>query len=68
MKRMPVRWAEASERVELYNLADDIGETKNLAAVQPERVQAMRAKLAALTQDALPSAGSPQFKRGPAAQ
>jgi hypothetical protein len=33
--------------VELYNLADDIGETKNLADGEPARAEAMRAKLAA---------------------
>ena len=32
-------------RVHLYNLADDIGETHDLAALQPERVATMRAKL-----------------------
>lgn len=31
--------------VALYNLADDIGETKDLATSQPERVSAMRAQL-----------------------
>lgn len=30
--------------VQLYNLDDDLGETKDLAAAQPERVRAMRAK------------------------
>jgi hypothetical protein len=33
----------------LFNLADDPGETKNLAASQPERVSAMLAKLAGIT-------------------
>ncbi len=31
------------DRFELYNLADDIGETKNLAEQEPERVKAMDA-------------------------
>jgi arylsulfatase A-like enzyme len=32
-------------RYELYNLKDDIGETQNLAATHPEKVQAMAAQL-----------------------
>jgi hypothetical protein len=31
--------------VELYNVVDDIGESKDLAAAQPERAAAMRAQL-----------------------
>ncbi len=60
--------AGTAERVELYNLAEDISETKNLAAAEPERVKAMRARLDALTQDVVPSAGAgtPQPKRGAA--
>jgi arylsulfatase A-like enzyme len=34
-------------RLELYNLREDIGETKNLAAAQPEKAQELRAKLVA---------------------
>ena len=34
-------------RLELYNLRDDIGESKNLASTQPERAKAMYAKLVA---------------------
>jgi arylsulfatase A-like enzyme len=33
-------------RLELYNLKDDLGESKNLAAEQPERAKALREKLA----------------------
>jgi arylsulfatase A-like enzyme len=33
--------------VELFNVVDDIGETRDLAAAQPERAAAMRAKLEA---------------------
>jgi arylsulfatase A-like enzyme len=33
--------------VELYNLRDDLGETRNLAAQSPAKVQELRAKLAA---------------------
>ena len=34
-------------RIELYNLRDDLGETKNLATAQPERAKALHAKLVA---------------------
>jgi arylsulfatase A-like enzyme len=43
------------EPVALYNLADDPSESKNLAAAQPDRVKAMRARLADLLKDAVPS-------------
>lgn len=45
----------ASEPVELYNLAIDIGETNNLADKEPERVASMKAKLAELLKNAVPS-------------
>ena len=38
------------EKAELYNLASDIGETRDLAAEQPARVTSMRAALAAWRQ------------------
>jgi arylsulfatase A-like enzyme len=38
---------------ELYHLAEDPGELRNLAAQQPERVTALRAELAALVRDAV---------------
>jgi arylsulfatase A-like enzyme len=44
----------ASESVELYNLATDIGETTNLSDKEPERVEAMKARLASLLMDAVP--------------
>jgi arylsulfatase A-like enzyme len=43
------------EPVALYNLVDDPSETKNLSAAQPERAKAMRARLADLLKDAVPS-------------
>lgn len=46
--------AESSGSVELYNLAEDAGETKNLAASQPEKVREMRARLNAFFKDAAP--------------
>jgi len=42
------------EPVALYHLTADPSETKNLAAEQPERVKAMRARLAELLKDAVP--------------
>jgi len=41
----PAGARKAGGKVELYNLADDIGESNDLAAAQPERVKAMRARL-----------------------
>ena len=49
--------AKAAAKVEpvaLYHLTDDPGETKNLAAAQPERVKAMRTRLTELLKDAVP--------------
>jgi len=43
------------EPVALYNLAEDPSETKNLAAAQPDRVKAMRTRLAELLKDAVHS-------------
>ncbi len=40
-----------SEKVELYNLADDPGETKNLAASEPERCASLLAALRAQHRD-----------------
>lgn len=37
--------SDGSDRFELYNLAEDIGETRNLGDRYPDRVQALRAKL-----------------------
>ncbi len=54
--------APRAEIVELYNLAEDLSETKNLAAAQPERVQAMRARLETYMKDAVPALGPLQPK------
>ena len=43
------------EAVALYNLIADPSESKNLAAAHPDRVKAMRARLAELLKDAVPS-------------
>lgn len=43
------------EQVALYDLSADPSEAKNLADAQPERVKTMRARLAELLKDAVPS-------------
>ena len=45
--------AEFGETLALYNLATDIGEKKNLLLAEPERVAAMRARLAEFLKDAV---------------
>ena len=49
----PADDAKAAGTVELYNLAEDIAESKNLAAAQPEKVQELRARLALFLKDAV---------------
>ena len=53
--------------VQLYNLAEDLAETKNLAAEQPERVTQMKAALEKLITDGRSTRGAPQKNdvRGP---
>ena len=50
-------------RDELYNLATDPGERDDRAAAEPDRVRAMRAKLAELLADAVPSPATEQPAR-----
>jgi len=40
--------------VELYNLAEDISESKDLAGTQPEKVKQMRTRLEAFLKNAAP--------------
>ena len=54
----------ASGKMELYNLATDIGEKNNLAAAQPEKVKEMRERLDALIQDAVPAGGGTERGAG----
>lgn len=42
-----IQWFEQPEAPELFNLRDDLSETKNLAAQEPERVKALLAELQA---------------------
>ncbi len=51
---------DQSQPVQLYNLAEDIGETKNLAAAQPERVAQMKALLEKLIADGRSTPGAAQ--------
>lgn len=51
---------DQTQPVQLYNLADDIGETKNLAATMPEKVTAMQALLEKLITDGRSTPGAPQ--------
>ncbi len=46
--------------VQLYNLSDDIGETKNLAATTPEKVGELNAVLEKLIADGRSTPGAPQ--------
>jgi arylsulfatase A-like enzyme len=51
---------DQSQPVQLYNLADDLGETKNLAAAMPEKVTEMKALLEKLIADGRSTPGEPQ--------
>lgn len=51
---------EQSQPVQLYNLSDDIGETKNLAAMMPEKVAEMKALLEKLITDGRSTPGARQ--------
>ena len=51
---------DQSQPVQLYNLADDIGETKNLAAAMPEKVAEMNALLEKLIADGRSTPGAQQ--------
>ncbi len=53
-------------KIELYNLADDIGESRNLAAVQPEKVKEMRTRLEAFLKDAVPPGQGTTQQKAPA--
>ena len=63
---------DQSQPIQLYNLADDVGETKNLAAAMPEKVDEMKALLEKIISEGRSTPGSPQkndveVKRYPAA-
>lgn len=51
---------DQSQPVQLYNLADDLGESKNLAAALPGKVAEMKALLEKLITDGRSTPGAPQ--------
>jgi len=51
---------DQSQPVQLYNLADDLGETKNLATAMPEKVAQMKALLEKLITDGRSTTGPAQ--------
>lgn len=51
---------DQSQPVQLYNLADDLGETKNLAAAMPEKLAEMKALLEQLITDGRSTPGVAQ--------
>ncbi|MDZ4851529.1 MAG: arylsulfatase [Pirellulaceae bacterium] len=53
-KKKEVREVNGKEQIELFNLADDPGEKKNLAGEQAAKVQELRAKLDAFAKEAVP--------------
>ena len=54
------RDAPTTPEVQLYNLTDDLGETKNLATEQAERVAQMKTLFEKLITDGRSNSGSPQ--------
>ncbi len=57
------RWGkggDASQPVQLYHLANDLGETKNLAAARPEKVAEMQALLEKLITEGRNTPGARQ--------
>lgn len=55
-----VKGGDQSQPVQLYNLADDLGETKNLAAAMPEKVAEMKALLEKLITEGRSTPGAAQ--------
>ena len=51
-----------SGKVELYNLANDLGEKHDLAESNPEKVKELRARLDALMKEAVPPGGGSAAK------
>ncbi len=52
---------DQTQPVQLYNLLDDIGETKNLAAAMPQKVEEMQALLEKLISDGRSTPGPSQL-------
>lgn len=51
---------DQSQPIQLYNLADDLGESKNMAAEAPKRVEQMQAMFESLISSGRSSPGAPQ--------
>jgi arylsulfatase A len=51
---------DLSQPIQIYNLADDLGETTNLAATMPEKIAEMQTLLEKLITDGRSSPGDPQ--------
>jgi arylsulfatase A-like enzyme len=62
----PAGGDKVTGKVELYNLAEDIGESRNLAAAQPQRVEEMRTRLEAFLKDAVPPGQGSTEQKAPA--
>jgi arylsulfatase A-like enzyme len=54
----------ASNREELYNLANDLGEHHDLAKANPDKVKELRARLDAMMKDAVPPGGGSATQKG----
>lgn len=66
VEETPASADKATGKVELYNLAEDIGESNNLAASQPERVKAMRSRLESYLKTAVPPGQGTTEQKAPA--
>jgi len=55
--------AVSGDDFQLYNLADDLGETKNLAAAHPEKLAAMKAQLEEITGKSAEETTAPKSKK-----
>jgi arylsulfatase A-like enzyme len=62
----PTSDGKATGKVELYNLAEDISESNNLAASQPERVKEMRTRLESHLKTAVPPGQGTTEQKAPA--
>jgi arylsulfatase A-like enzyme len=52
----------ADAKIELFNLADDPSESKNLASAYPEKVEALRARYQSYAREAIPPQSHPRAK------
>jgi arylsulfatase A-like enzyme len=57
---------DAPDAIELFNLAKDVGETRNLAGEQPDKVRELAARLDAFEKEAVPPILNPKPAKGAA--